>query len=66
MAKRREARAARLDTFEVIAAEWLELQRKALAPETMQILATRLKSFPLEASGECDHRAGAAGGASAD
>ena len=36
MAKRREARAARLDTFELIATEWLELQRKALAPETMQ------------------------------
>ena len=28
MAKRREARAARLDTFELIATEWLELQRK--------------------------------------
>ena len=28
MAKRREARAAPLDTFELIVAEWLELQRK--------------------------------------
>ena len=45
MAKRRADRAARLDTFEIIATEWLELQRKALAPETMQILGTRLKSF---------------------
>src|SRR5215469_2882673 len=30
MAKRRADRAARTDTFELIAAEWLELQRKAL------------------------------------
>jgi integrase len=45
MAKRRADRAARTDTFELIAAEWLELQRKALASETMQILGTRLKSF---------------------
>ena len=33
MAKRREALAARTETFELIAAEWLELQRKALAGE---------------------------------
>jgi len=61
MTERREARAARLDTFELIATEWLELQRKALAPETMQVLGTRLKRFLYpyrQASGECDHCAG--------
>lgn len=39
MAKRRA------DTFELVANEWLELQRKALAPETMEILGRRPKSF---------------------
>jgi integrase len=33
------------DTFEAIAREWLELQSRSLAPETMEILGTRLKSF---------------------
>ena len=33
------------DTFEAIAREWLDLQSKSLAPETMEILGTRLKSF---------------------
>ncbi len=45
MEKRRAAGAPRTDTFELIATEWLELQRKALAPETMQILGTRLKGL---------------------
>jgi hypothetical protein len=45
MAKRRADRAAGADTFELVANEWLELQREALAPETMEILSRRLKSF---------------------
>ena len=45
MAKRRADRAARADTFELVANEWLELQGKALAPETLEILSRRLKGF---------------------
>src|SRR3981081_495885 len=37
-------RAALLETFEGVAKEWLELQSKSLAPETISILGTRLKS----------------------
>lgn len=44
-AKRQAERAASADTFQAIAAEWLGLQSKALAAETMGILGTRLKSF---------------------
>ena len=44
-AKRQAERATRADTFDAIAREWLELQSKSLAPETMEILGTRLKSF---------------------
>jgi hypothetical protein len=44
-AKRQAERAASADTFRAIAAEWLELQSKALAAETMDILGARLKSF---------------------
>lgn len=44
-AKRQAERAASADTFQAIAAEWLQLQSKALAAETMEILGTRLKSF---------------------
>ncbi len=33
--ERQARRAAQLNTFEAVAAEWLELQRKSLAPETM-------------------------------
>jgi integrase len=44
-AKRQAERAASADTFEAIAREWLGLQSKALAAETMEILGTRLKSF---------------------
>jgi hypothetical protein len=42
--ERQERRAAQLDTFEGIAKEWLELQRKSLAPETIAILSARLNS----------------------
>lgn len=44
-AKRQAERALQADTFEAIAHEWLQLQTKSLAPETMEILGTRLKSF---------------------
>ncbi len=44
-AKRQAERATQVETFEAIAKEWLELQRKSLAAETMDILGTRLKSF---------------------
>jgi integrase len=43
-AKRKAERGARSETFEAISAEWLELQRKSLAAETMSILGTRLSS----------------------
>jgi hypothetical protein len=44
-AKRQAERATHSETFEAIAREWLELQSKSLAAETMEILGTRLKSF---------------------
>ena len=44
-AKRRAEKAAHANTFEAIADEWLDLQRKTLAAETLEILGTRLKSF---------------------
>lgn len=44
-AKRQAERATRVETFEASAKEWLELQSKSLAAETMDILGTRLKSF---------------------
>jgi len=44
-AKRQAERASHAHTFEAIAREWLELQSRSLAPETMEILGTRLKSF---------------------
>ena len=43
-AERQAKRAALLETFEGVAKEWLELQSKSLAPETISILGTRLKS----------------------
>jgi len=42
--ERHERRSALLETFEGVAEEWLELQRKSLAPETISILGSRLKS----------------------
>jgi integrase len=44
-AKRQAERATHAETFEAIGREWLELQSKSLAAETMEILGTRLKSF---------------------
>ena len=44
-AKRKAEREAPAETFEAVASEWLELQRKSLAAETMSILSTRLSSF---------------------
>ena len=44
-AKRQAERATQVETFEAIAKEWLELQRKSLAAETIGILGARLKSF---------------------
>ena len=43
--KRRAEKSAHANTFEAIADEWLDLQRKTLAAETLEILGTRLKSF---------------------
>ena len=43
--KRRAERSAPAETFEAVASERLELQRKSLAPETMSILGTRISSF---------------------
>jgi integrase len=43
-AVRQERRTALLETFEGVAQEWLELQTKSLAPETISILGARLKS----------------------
>jgi integrase len=43
-AQRQERRTALLETFEGVAEEWLELQSKSLAPETISILGSRLKS----------------------
>ncbi|MGA7538307.1 MAG: hypothetical protein WBW93_06025 [Steroidobacteraceae bacterium] len=44
-AKPQAERATHAETFEEIAREWLELQSKPLAVETMEILGTRLKSL---------------------
>jgi integrase len=43
--KRKAERSTPAETFEAVAREWLELQRKSLAAETMSILSTRLSSF---------------------
>jgi Arm DNA-binding domain len=45
-AQRQERRTALLETFEGVAEEWLELQSKSLAPATISILGSRLKSAP--------------------
>ena len=42
--QRRAERAALAQSFEGVAKEWLELQRKSLAPETISILSARLDS----------------------
>lgn len=44
-AKRQAERNAQADTFEAIATEWLNLQRKRLVAETIGILEARLKSY---------------------
>jgi hypothetical protein len=44
-ARRRALREAPADTFKAVAAEWLALQTKALASDTMAMLGARLKSF---------------------
>ncbi len=43
-AQRKAQRAALLDTFEGVAKEWLALQSKSRAPETISILGARLNS----------------------
>jgi integrase len=43
-AERQERRSALVDTFEGVAKEWLALQSKSLAPETISILGARLHS----------------------
>ncbi|PWT85904.1 MAG: integrase [Acidobacteria bacterium] len=43
-AQRRSDRASMLETFEGVAREWLTLQSKSLAPETISILGARLHS----------------------
>lgn len=43
-AERQARKSAMLDTFEAVAKEWLELQSKSLAPETISILGARLHS----------------------
>src|SRR6266478_3516237 len=42
--QRKAERAALAESFEEVAKEWLELQRKSLAPETISILGARLNS----------------------
>lgn len=44
-AKRKAERSAQAETFEAVANEWVELHKKSLAPETISILGTRLRSF---------------------
>jgi len=44
-AKRKAERSAQAETFEAVANEWIELHKKSLAPETILILGTRLRSF---------------------
>jgi len=43
-AQRKAERAALAESFEGVAREWLELQTKSLAPETISILRARLRS----------------------
>ena len=43
-AVRKAKRAALLETFEGVAKEWLDLQSKSFAPETISILGARLSS----------------------
>jgi integrase len=44
-AKRKADRAAQADTFKAVAAEWLELQRKAVGPNTHAMLRARIATF---------------------
>ena len=44
-AQRKALRDAPADTFEAVAIEWLALQSKVLAPETMSMLGARLNNF---------------------
>jgi integrase len=44
-AKRKAERSAQAETFEAVANEWLELHKSSLAPETISMLGTRLRSF---------------------
>ena len=44
-AKRKAERSAQAETFEAVANEWLELHKSSLAPETIPMLGTRLRSF---------------------
>jgi integrase len=43
--QRKALREASADTFEAVAIEWLALQSKVLAPETMSMLGARLNNF---------------------
>lgn len=43
--QRKALREAPADTFEAVAIEWLALQSKVLAPETMSMLGARLNNF---------------------
>lgn len=52
-AQRRTERAALAQTFQGVADEWLELQRKSLAPETISILGARLNSGLYPYLGSC-------------
>ena len=44
-AKRQAERATQVETFEAIAKEWLELQGRSLAAETIEILGTRCERW---------------------
>ena len=44
-ARRKAERSAQAETFEAVANEWLELHKSSLAPETIPMLGTRLRSF---------------------
>lgn len=44
-AQRRAEESARADTFEAVALEWFENQKKSLAAETISILKSRLESY---------------------
>lgn len=43
--KRKAERAAQADTFEAVATEWLELQRKSVGPKTHSMLRARIETF---------------------